>query len=143
MLDRRRLRALIETIVENLLRIIFFWCESEKEFGEWVIRLHYGIWITLLSVFIVMRIVTIPFIIICAMFLLSCIMWTQHLVLGVCLLSSIQKRVLGRQCKLINPLLELFDIPVSRESIKGVTILLSTIFVSLMILEISNRLISQ
>lgn len=75
-------------------------------------------------------------------FLIGFIIWLQHVLLHTCVCTSLEKKLLGQDSKVtVDIVLNMFEIPISRESRAGVTVLLSTVAVAFMGLNITSRLI--
>jgi len=127
--SRKVLRNLIEPVVEKLLRILFFWTTTEKEFGDMLILLHIVLfWIFVVTVALVF-VIRAPPLFIMGMIILAILLLAQHYLLGACILSSIEKRVNGRPYPMAEPILTLFGIPTTTENIRGFTCLTLTIIV--------------
>ena len=73
-------------------------------------------------------------------FLFVCIIWIQHVILQTCVLTSIERRLLGPNSHtMIDSLLTIFNIPVQKETRMGVTLMLSTVGVMFLGLELTAR----
>jgi hypothetical protein len=64
--------------------------------------------------------------------------WVQHVVLKTCVLTSLERRLLTSE-PTVDPVLDMFGIPVSQESRTGVTLMISTIATALLGLELVAR----
>lgn len=66
--------------------------------------------------------------------------WIQHVVLRTCVLTSIERKLLGPSGhNMIDSLLNVFGIPVQHESRMGVTLMLSTMGIAFLGLELAAR----
>ena len=123
-MDKKQLRRHVSAAFEKLLRHVFFWTRNEKEFGYAVIGLHIALfWIVLIPV-IAVQIIRVPGPLLIVVFMIFMLLLLQEHFVGGCILSSIEKRVLGAPYPIFEPILEYFNIPVSVESIRGVSRLL-------------------
>ena len=130
------LREYLESTTERTLRALFFWTSSDDEFGHMVIVFHYWVWGFLIGSYISMRFCKLPPVFVYGLFFILSAIWAHHITLGVCLLSSIQKRVLGRECEMVTPVLRQFNIPVTDEVVSGTMVLFSSLFLLLMFIEV-------
>ena len=135
-MDQKGVRRVVEPIVENTLRTLFFWTRTDQEFGDAVVILHKSLLYLFIVAVIIINVVPVPHTFIIFMLVLSFAILIQHLVLGVCVLSTIEKRVLGAPYPLMEPILTLFKIPVSVESLKGVTVLILSMITLSFLLQV-------
>ena len=135
-MDQKGLRRVVEPIVENTLRTLFFWTRTDQEFGDAVVILHKALFYVFIVAVIIINVVPVPHTFIIFMLTLSIAILIQHLMLGVCVLSTIEKRVLGAPYPLMEPILALFKIPVSVESLKGVTVLILSMITLSFLLQV-------
>ena len=142
MLEKSIRRQIIE-FTENLLRHLFFWTNNEEEFGQALIGFHIFLVATVWISVIVVQLFDLPNIIIIAMMVLFMCLFLQHYALGLCVLSSIENRVLGAPYPMTEPFLKLFTIPVSVESVRGVNFLVMTIFIAVFGLQLLRRFINS
>ena len=126
-MDQKGLRRLIEPIIEKTLRTLFFWTRNEQEVGDALVTLHKLLFYVFIVAIIIINVIPVPPIFIIFMLALSITILVQHLMLGVCVLSTIENRVLGAPYPLMEPILTLFKIPISVESLRGVTVLILSI----------------
>lgn len=136
--------SLHKTIVDNLesfFRFAYKWVTDKDEvLGEIVYTLHiFGFWTVMLLVFISHTIYPV-FWFQAIIFSFICLVWLQHVVLRTCVLTSIERRLLGPSGhNMIDSLLNIFAIPVQNETRMGVTLMLSTVGVLFLGLELIAR----
>jgi hypothetical protein len=136
--------SLHKTIVDNLelfFRFIYKWITDKDEvLGEIVYTLHiFGFWTVMVLVLISHTIYPV-FWFQAFIFSFICLVWLQHVVLNTCVLTSIETRLLGsRGHNMIDSLLNIFGIPVQKETRMGVTLMLSTVGVLFLGLELTSR----
>ena len=126
--SQKSMRAIIEPTLEKMLRSLFFWTTSEKEFGKMVVLLHILLFWTFHSTVVMVNIINVPTILIIGILILALTILAQHYFLGVCVLSSIEKRVNGKPYPMAEPVLQFFGIPITVENVRGVTCLLIAIY---------------
>ena len=130
------LRKQTEAVLEAILRTCFFWTTTDAEFGEMVLAIHNIILALLFGWYLSVRIFSLPPVFVYGLLFAASIGWTQHLLLGVCLLSSIQKRMLGTKYAAMTHLLNVFGIPDTPETSRGVLLLLSCMIMILIGIEV-------
>jgi len=139
MLSRKQVRYYIEHTVERILRTLFFWTKTEQQFGEALVMLHIALkWLFIFAMILTAVSNTIP-LLLYVILVLSILLLLQHYILGICILSSIEKRVIGHPYPLLWPIFYLFDIPNTPETTRGIMLLLLsslvTVFALLMIVR--------
>jgi len=142
-MTQKSVRRYIIENTETLLRHLFFWTRNEEEFGKALINLHIGIAVAVWIFIIIVQVFDVPNIIIFAMMLLFLILFLQHYILGRCILSSIENRVMGAPYPMTEPFLQLFTIPVSVESVRGVNFMVMSIFTGVFALQLIRRWINS
>ena len=135
------LRKRIVDSLEQWLRFIYKWITDKDEIlGEIVYALHtFGFW-TLMVLVVISHTVYPVFWFQAIIFGFICLIWIQHMVLRVCVLTSIERRLLGPESHtMIDSLLNIFNIPIQKETRMGVTLMLSTVGVLALGLELIAR----
>lgn len=136
---KKSIRWRVIEFTESLLRHLFFWTNNDEEFGNALIGFHICIAVVVCISIIVVQLVDAPPIIIFVMMLLFIFLFLQHYIFGICILSSIENRVLGAPYPIMEDILRVFTIPVSVESVRGVTFLIMTIFTVIFGLQLIRR----
>lgn len=68
------------------------------------------------------------------------IIWLQHVLLHSCVCSSLERKLMGGDARLsIDIILEMFRIPITKESRMGITVMLSTCAVLFLGMELTAR----
>ena len=135
------IRGVITDYVEQWLRFVYKWITDKDEvLGEIVYMLHmFGFW-TLIVLIIISHTFYPVFWFQFMIFSFVCLVWIQHLILNTCVLTSIERKLLGPKNNLmIDSLLNVFNIPIQKETRMGVTLMLSTVGVLFLGLELSAR----
>jgi len=119
-------RRTIEDGVEDILRALF-WTD---DFGATVVLFHQ----ILIIIFILSLVATAYYPrLIYVVIPIVLVLTLKHLILGVCILSSIERRVNGAPMRVTEPLLELMGLPETTTNIRRIT---QTIFVTISLLMI-------
>jgi hypothetical protein len=135
------LRKAIVDNLENWFRFTYNWITDKDEIlGEIVYVLHlFGFW-TLVVLIVLSHTIYPLFWFQVLIFLFVCTVWIQHIILRTCILTSIERRLLGPECHtMIDSLLNMFNIPVQKETRMGVTLILSSTGVMFLGLELIAR----
>ena len=135
-MDRNAIRRQIEPLVEKVLRTLFFWTTSEKEFGTLIIYLHLFFVFIIAATLLMTFLFRVPVSVILTVIIIFGLIVIQHIILGICLFSSIEKRVNGAPYPIMEPVLRLFNIPISKESRIGVTALLISFTLLILLLQL-------
>lgn len=135
-MDHKVIRRQLEPLVEKVLHTLFFWTTSEKEFGTMVIYLHLFFVFTIAATLLTTFLFRVPTSVILTVIIIFGLIVFQHWLIGICLFSSIEKRVNGSAYPIMDPVLHLFNIPVSKESRIGVTGLLISFTLLILLLQL-------
>jgi hypothetical protein len=121
------LRKTIEDGLEDFLRYLFFWT---SDFGAAVVTLHKVLIVGFIALFILSYAYR-PVLYIC--FGITLLITMQHLILGTCVLSSIERHANGTALRVLEPSLGLLGLPETKDNLRYLT---QTLFVllSLMLL---------
>jgi hypothetical protein len=136
--------SLREKIVDNLelfIRFIYKWItDNDEVLGEIVYTFHIFVFWTLIVLVVVSHTIYPVYWFQTVLFSLICLVWVQHIVLRTCVLTSIERKLLGPSGhNMIDSLLNIFGIPIQRETRMGVTLMLSTVGVLFLGLELTSR----
>lgn len=135
------LRSRLIELLEGFFRFIYKWITDKDDIlGEIVYVIHmFGFWTLMVLVFVSHTIYPV-FWFQCIIFGFICLIWIQHVILRTCVLTSIERRLLGPESHtMIDSLLNVFNIPVQKETRMGVTLMLSTVGVLFLGLELIAR----
>jgi hypothetical protein len=125
-LSIKKIRRKIQSSLESFLRYIFFWESDDKQIGKFIRVLHqYFIMAIAVSYFIIHTLLP-SYWLLLLIWCLICIIWIFHISLGGCVLTRIEQKLTGEKITIIDPLLELFHIPVNKETTMGITLLTSS-----------------
>lgn len=135
-MDHKAIRRQIEPLVEKVLRTLFFWTTSEKEFGNMVIYTHLLFVFIIAATLLMTFLFRVPTSVILTVITIFGLIVIQHWLIGICLFSSIEKRTIGSPYPIMDPVLHLFNIPISKESRIGVTALLISFTLLILLLQL-------
>jgi hypothetical protein len=135
------MREYIVNTLEGWARIAYSWITDKDEvLGEIIYTLHLFGFYTLMVLIVVSHTFYPMFWFQAFVFGFLSLVWLQHMCLKTCVLTSLERRLLGRQHPLmIDGLLDMFGIPVQKETRMGVTLMLSTVGVLFLGLELTSR----
>ena len=135
------LKHRIVDMLEASTRFAYSWItENDEILGEIVYTCHLaGFYTLLVLIFVSHTFYPVFWFQICVFFFLF-IVWVQHIVLKTCVLTSLERRLMGPEHALtIDVLLNWFGIPIQKETRMGVTIMLSSAGVIFLGLELIAR----
>ena len=135
------LRTKLEDSLERLFRAIFFWARSDKDLGLWISYFHIGLAVSIGTFVLTYRIVRPPFWVIVAMTGFVGLLFLQHVFLRACVLSRIEKRLLGEGGWFMRPFLAVFGIPATRETVLGITIMFFGLLLAVLVSEVAGELV--
>ena len=135
------LRSQIVEKLETFFRFVYKWITDKDEIlGEIIYTLHmFGFW-TLMVLIFVSHLIYPVFWFQFLIFSFICIIWVQHVLLHTCVLTSLERKLMGPESHtMIDTLLNFFKIPVQKETRMGVTLMLSSVGVMFLGLELIAR----
>jgi hypothetical protein len=140
---KRWIRKVAEEKFEKFLRILFFWEKDDKRLGKIIRIVHHFIVYTGIIFYFIIHIFTSSYFIFVLYYLFWGSIWLQHTILGGCISSDIESRLIGDNSEgIILPILDIFHITVTPESGDGVILLSSTLTMCLLSYELIFRTIN-
>jgi len=135
------MRKQIVNALEAWARFAYSWITTNDEIlGEIIYTLHLFGFYTLMVLIVVSHTFYPVFWFQAFVFGFLFMVWAQHMLLRTCVLTSLERRLLGTDHPLmIDILLNGFGIPVQKDTRMGVTLLLSTTGVMFLGLELVSR----
>ena len=116
----RKIRNTVEHSLEQFFRTIFFWAHTDYDLGLWISYVHIAM-VAVIGIFVLTyRIFRPPFWMIVAVLAFLLLLFIQHLLLRTCILSRIERRLMGEGGWFINTALRLFGATPTRESVNGI-----------------------
>jgi hypothetical protein len=140
---KRWLRRVAEEKFEKFLRILFFWEKDDKRLGKIIRVAHHFIVYTGIIFYFIIHIFTSSYFIFLLYYLFWGLIWLQHTILGGCISSDIECRLIGDNSDgIILPILDIFHITLTADSGDGVIVLGSTLIMCILSCELISRTIS-
>lgn len=127
--------------IKTFLLALFFWEPNPVRVGKFV-RFGHGLFIAAwLGLYILAHTLFPSFWFALLIYLVFVAIWLQHMFFGGCILSFVERALIGDQTTLAaDTALDLFDIQASPESVNGIVLLCFTVGVCTMTLELVARL---
>jgi hypothetical protein len=127
--------------LEKLMRVAYGWLsENDESLGKITYMLHIFSLLLILILVIVSHTIYPVIWFQTLVFVIVLIVWIQHILLHSCICSVLEIKLMGRKAPLaIDIILEIFKIPVSKETRMGITVFLSTMAVFFLGLELLSR----
>ena len=137
--EKSNTRSYIQYYIEMILRTIFFWEKNPERLGK-LIRFFHHITVYLLMIsFILLHTITPSFIGLCLYLVYWFFLWLHHIITGGCIISKIEQSFLGDSKSFIDYFLDIFHIPITKETTVGATIMGSTFILFFLAMEVSAR----
>ena len=137
----RKIRNTVEHSLEHIFRTIFFWAPTDHALGLLISYVHIAMVAVIGTFVLTYRIFRPPFWIIVAILSFVILLFIQHLLLRTCILSRIERRLMGEGGWFINSALRLFGATPTRESVLGATILSSGFCLASLVSEVIGQLL--
>ena len=142
-MNRSTIRNKLVDILEVFLRTTYGWLSTNDEaLGKITYNIHLFVLFTVFVLILVSHTIYPVLWFQVVVFILVFVIWIQHVVLHFCMCTSLEIRLIGKDAPIvIDHLLNFFEIPVSRDSRIGVTILITTLMAGFLGLEILGKLV--
>ena len=128
-------------IIEPLFKKLFFWETDPIRIGKLIRLLHTNsMYILFFSIIAVHTIIPSYFLLL-IIYIIYFFVWVHHILTGGCIISKLEQRLIGDSDSFIDPILEVFNIPITPQTTSGAVIMGSSIILFMMTLEISARTI--
>lgn len=120
-------RKRVQSAIEIGVRWLFFWESDDVKIGRLLRTFHHYFIISLIACYFLIHVLAPSYWYL--LFIWSCftLIWISHLINGGCVFTRIEQKLTGEKVTIIDPLLELFQIPVTKETTLGITIMTSTV----------------
>jgi hypothetical protein len=133
------LRETAISILEFVVLQLFFWETDPKIIGKLVRFIHHTFMTFMGIVFILLHTFFHSYWYFLAFYIICAIIWLQHLVLQDCIITSLEQKFIGDDIGFLNPILEAFHIPLTKETTTGVMYLGSSTVFGFLTLELISR----
>jgi hypothetical protein len=137
----RWLPRVIQNTLENILRKIFFWESDDKRLGGLIRFLHHGLVYIMFAWYIVCHTFVPSYFLFVVFYIIIILVWIQHLLVGGCVLSRLERKFIGDDKSFVDPIMEAFHIPVTPQSTEGFVVLGSTGVAAMLTFELAARTI--
>jgi hypothetical protein len=123
----KEIRKKIQNSIELFMRWLFFWESDDAKIGRLLRTFHQYFIISLVGFYFMVHILVPSYWYLLFIWVCFTLIWISHLVMGGCVFTRIEQKLTGEKITIIDPLLELFQIPVTKETALGITIMSSTV----------------
>jgi hypothetical protein len=132
-------RTMLEYWIEHIFRMLFFWESDDKRIGI-LIRYVHSFTISFIFISYIIAHTIIPsYWLMFSVWISIMIIWIHHILTGSCVFTRIEQRLINDKVTLADPLLQLFDIPITNKNAMTFTYFISTISVVTISLELFTR----
>jgi hypothetical protein len=138
----RWLPKMLEENLEKVLRRLFFWETDDKRIGRFIRFLHHSLIYICLIWYIIIHTFIPSYALFVLFYVFIGIVWIHHCIVGGCLISKVECRLIGDTKSFVDPILETFHIPITPESTDGIVVLGSTALMFMLSCELFARTIN-
>ncbi len=135
----KTVRKKIQDILEVILRTILFWETEDKRIGSLLKVGHQYIVAFIVICYVLVHTFIPSYWFMVAVWIVVVTTWLQHILLGGCVLTRLEIKLTGEKTTIVDPILDLFQIPITPKSQMGITILFSTISSVFLTFELFTR----
>ena len=122
-------------ILEPLFKNLFFWETDPVRIGKLIRVLHTNsMYMLFFSIIIVHTAVPSYFLLVLIYILCFCV-WVHHILTGGCIISKLEQKLIGDSSSFVDPILEVFNIPITPQTTSGAVVIGSTLIIFMMSLE--------
>jgi hypothetical protein len=126
-------------ILEPFCKKLFFWESDPVRIGKLIRFTHHSIVYTIGISIIVVHTIMPSYFLLCILYLACLLIWIQHITTGGCISSKLEQRLIGDKNSFIDPILEVFNIPITPQTTSGIVVMGSTLVIFMMSLELCAR----
>ena len=137
-----QLIKIFEDKVENIFRKVLFWENDDKRIGIFIRFLHHSIIYICFIWYIIIHTFMPSYLLFLLFYCIAGLIWLQHIIVGGCIFSKIESRLIGDKKSFVDPILDTFHIPITPESTSGIVRLGSTLGIFMLSCELMARTIN-
>lgn len=136
------LPEIIEDKLEKILRLVFFWEKDDKRIGTLIRFFHHSIIYSCAIIYIMLHIFVPSYFIFLLYYCFMGLMWVHHIIIGDCIFSRIENRLIGDKNSIWDPFLYIFNISITPESTGGFFLLASSSTMFVLTCELIGKTIA-
>jgi hypothetical protein len=137
-----RIQTFLVVLLESIVRKLFFWETDSARIGKLIRWIHHTGAIVLGMLIFLNHTLYQSYILFLGLYFFMFIVWAHHIITGGCIISKLEQRLIGDEASFIDPILEVFHIPITPESSSGLVLLSSSLIFMMLTLELMSRTIS-
>jgi hypothetical protein len=137
-----RIQTFLVVLLESIVRKLFFWETDSARIGKLIRWIHHTGAIILGMLIFLNHTLYQSYILFLGLYFFMFIVWAHHIITGGCIISKLEQRLIGDEASFIDPILEVFHIPITPESSSGLVLLSSSLIFMMLTLELMSRTIS-
>lgn len=128
-------------VLEKYILKIFYWESDRARIGKIIRFIHHFTMYSLILLYVCIHTIFPSYILLCLLYFWTTLVWIHQVLTGGCIVSKLEQRFIGDSASYVDPILEVFKIPITPESTAGVVIMISTTVMVMMSFELSARTI--
>jgi len=126
-------------ILEPFFKNLFFWETDPVRIGKLIRFIHHFI-VYVIGILIILSHTLIPsYFLLCLVYIMCILVWIQHITTGGCISSKLEQKLIGDNSSFIDPILEIFNIPITPQTTSGIVVMGSTLLIFMLSLELCAR----
>lgn len=137
-----RIQTFLVVLLESIVRKLFFWETDPARIGKLIRWIHHTGAIILGMLIFLNHTIYQSYILFIGLYFFMFLIWAHHIITGGCIISKLEQRLIGDEASFIDPILEVFHIPITPESSSGLVLLTSSLIFMMLTLELMSRTIS-
>jgi hypothetical protein len=140
---REKLKESLESGLEYVLRLIFFWEKDEKQLGTFIKYTHTAFVIINAFIYITLTVWMDSYVGLICFVIMYGLIWAHHMICGGCIMTYIERRLTGESRAVTDPVLDMFYIPNTPETSAGIFLLLSSVFMAVLVMQLSSKTVQM
>jgi len=138
-----KLNESLTCFAESFIRKLCFWEKDDKRIGGILRFAHYCGSYFLILIYIINRTVYTSYWLLLTFYVVYFLIFIHHLICGGCIITKVEQRLLKDQQSFIDPILEIFHIPITPDVSNHIFVMLSCFLMSILTIEIIGRTIDM
>ena len=103
--EERWLPKILEDNFEKILRVLCFWENDDKRIGIFIRFLHHSIIYICFIWYIIIHTFMPSYLLFLLFYCIAGLIWLQHIIVGGCIFSKIESRLIGDKKSFVDPIL--------------------------------------
>ena len=137
-----RIQTFLVVLLESIVKKLFFWESDSARIGKLIRWIHHTGAIILAMLIFLNHTIYQSYVLFVGLYFFMFLVWAHHIITGGCIISKLEQKLIGDEASFVDPILEVFHIPITPESSSGLVLLTSSLIFMMLTLEMMSRTIS-